>query len=277
VIDDRERAAGRALLERAFAEDLGPAVVDLTAAALEGTTMRACLVARQAGVVCGIELAAMAFRMRGIEPRTPASDSRAVLPGDVLLELEGDAAGILSAERTALNVVQRLSGVATMTSRFVEAVTGTSARILDTRKTEPGNRLLQRYAVRCGGGTNHRFGLFDEAMLKDNHIAACGGIAAAVEQIRAAHPSARIHVEADTLEQVDEAIDAAADVILLDNMTNDELRDACERIGGRALAEASGGVNLDTVAAIAATGVDRISVGAITHSAPAFDLALDAR
>lgn len=277
MIDDRERAAAHALLERAFAEDLGPDRLDLTAAALEGAVMRAAIVARQAGVVCGIEIAAMACRMRGIEPARGFVDTRTVQPGDVLLELEGDAAAILSAERTALNVVQRLSGVATLTRRFVDAAAGTNAQILDTRKTDPGNRLLQRYAVRCGGGTNHRFGLFDEAMIKDNHIVACGSIDAAVTRVRAAHPSARIHVEADTLEQVDEAVAAGADVVLLDNMTNDQLRDACSRIGGRALAEASGGVNLATVAGIAATGVDRISVGALTHSAVAFDVALDAR
>jgi nicotinate-nucleotide pyrophosphorylase (carboxylating) len=219
----------------------------------------------------------MAFRMRGVEPKLPFDDVRIVEPGDVLLELEGAAAAILSAERTALNVMQRLSGVATLTSSFVAAAAGTHAQILDTRKTEPGNRLLQRYAVRCGGGSNHRFGLFDEAMLKDNHIAACGGIAPAIDRIRAAHPGRRIHVEADTLKQADEAVAAGADVILLDNMTNEQLREACARIDGRALTEASGGVNLDTVAGIAATGVDRISIGALTHSAPAFDVALDAR
>jgi nicotinate-nucleotide pyrophosphorylase (carboxylating) len=203
-------------------------------------------------------------------------DGTFVDPGMVLLELEGDAAAILSAERTALNVVQRLAGVATLTRRFVDAIHGTSAVICDTRKTEPGNRLLQRWAVRCGGGTNHRFGLYDEAMLKDNHIAACGGITAAVALVRDAHPGVRIHVEADTLDQAGEAADAGADVILLDNMTSHELVEAVLLVGERAFTEASGGVTLDTVADIARTGVDRISVGAITHSAPAFDAALDA-
>ncbi len=275
-MNDAELALGRALLERAFAEDLGPHGLDLTAVALEGVTMRAVLVARARGTICGLELAAEAFRMRGANVAEGFADIVEVEPGQVVLEVEGPAAAILSAERTALNVVQRLSGVATLTRRFVDAVAGTGAQILDTRKTDPGNRLLQRYAVRAGGGTNHRFGLFDEAMLKDNHIAACGGIGPAVARVREAHPRVRIHVEADTLAQVDEALAADADVILVDNMTNEQLREAVRVIGGRALAEASGGVTLDTVRGIAETGVDRISIGALTHSAPAFDCALDA-
>lgn len=277
AVPDDVVAHGRALLERAFAEDLGADGIDLTAPALAGTTMRAVLVARQPGFACGITIAADAFRMRGVQHVVEhEADGRALEHGTPLLELEGDAAAILSAERTALNVLQRLSGVATLTDRYVRAVAGTHAQILDTRKTDPGNRLLQRWAVRCGGGHNHRFGLFDEAMLKDNHIAACGGIAPAVQRIRAAHPDVRVHVEADTLEQVAEAVDAGADVVLLDNMTCAQLREAVLLVGDRARTEASGGVTLDTVAQIAATGVDRISVGALTHSAPAFDAALDA-
>lgn len=270
-------AQGRSLLERAFAEDLGPQALDLTAAALEDVAMSARLVARQPGVTCGLALAVEAFRMRGVERvEQLVTDGARVTPGTPLIRLAGTAAAILSAERTALNVVQRLAGVATLTDRYVRAIAGSSAGIYDTRKTEPGSRLLQRWAVRCGGGRNHRFGLFDEAMLKDNHIAACGGITNAVGRIRAAHPGVRIHVEADTLDQAREAVDAGADVVLLDNMSNDELRAAIELIGERALTEASGGVTLDTVAAIASTGVQRISVGALTHSAPAFDAALDA-
>lgn len=274
---DHEFAIGLALLERAFAEDLGPDDVDLTAVAVRGHRMAAVLVARQDGVVCGLALAAEAFRMRGAaNVRATAFDGQRVSAGERLLEVDGDAAALLSAERTALNVLQRLSGVATLTRQYVDAIGTAGAQVLDTRKTQPGERALQRWAVRCGGGTNHRFGLFDEAMLKDNHIAVCGGIAPAVTRIRDAHPGVRIHVEADTLEQVDEAVAAGADVILLDNMTNEQLRDAVRRIDARALSEASGGVTLDTVAAIAQTGVDRISVGALTHSAPAFDCALDA-
>jgi nicotinate-nucleotide pyrophosphorylase (carboxylating) len=228
-------------------------------------------------VTCGLSIATEAFRMRGADHvHQLVPDGRPVEPGTQLLELEGGAAAILSAERTALNVVQRLSGTATLTSHYVQAVVGTSAGIYDTRKTDPGNRLLQRWAVRCGGGRNHRFGLFDEAMLKDNHIAACGGITPAVERIRAVHPRVRIHVEADTLDQAAEAVDAGADVVLLDNMSNEALVAAVALVAGRALTEASGGVSLETVSAIARTGVDRISVGALTHSVPAFDAALDA-
>lgn len=275
-LDDAERTQGIELLRAAFAEDLGPGDLDLTAVVVADASVSAVLVARQEGIACGLELAVEAFRMRGVEAvRQRVADGARVHPGEVLLELEGSAAGVLTAERTALNVVQRLSGVATLTRRFVDAVDGTGARILDTRKTQPGLRLLQRYAVRCGGGTNHRFGLYDEAMLKDNHIAACGGIGPAVARLRAAHPGVRIHVEADLLAQVDEALAAGADVVLLDNMSLDELREAVRRIDGAALAEASGGVTLATVRDIARTGVDRISVGALTHSAPAFDCALD--
>jgi nicotinate-nucleotide pyrophosphorylase (carboxylating) len=273
-----ELHAGRELLERAFAEDFGSgAGIDLTAVALAGTRMRAALVARQAGVTCGLALAAEAFRMRGVETvRQLVDDGASVEPGASLLEVEGDAAAVLSAERTALNVVQRLAGTATLTRRYVDAIAGTTAHVLDTRKTIPGMRALQRWAVRCGGGWNHRFGLSDEAMLKDNHIAACGDIAAAVARVRDAHPGARIHVETDTLDQVHEALAAGADVILLDNMSLDELRTAVDVIGDDALTEASGGVTLETIGDIARTGVDRISVGALTHSAPAFDAALDA-
>lgn len=278
TMDDATRAQGRELLERAFIEDLGgPDGVDLTAPAVHGTRMRAVIVARQDGVACGLELAVAAFRMRGVtDVRQLVEDAQRVAAGEELLVIDGDAAAILSAERTALNVVQRLAGVATLTRRFVDAIDGADARIFDTRKTQPGLRLLQRYAVRCGGGENHRFGLFDEAMLKDNHIAASGSITDAVARVREAHPGVRIHVEADTLAQAEEAADAGAEVVLLDNMSNDQLRRAVALVGGRCLTEASGGVTLDTVGEIARTGVDRISVGALTHSAPAFDAALDA-
>lgn len=276
-MDDATRAQGIDLLVRAFAEDLGPENLDLTAPAVRGTHMRAVLVARQDGVTCGLELAVEAFRMRGVQDiRQLVEDAHAVTAGTELIAVEGDAAAVLSAERTALNVVQRLAAVATLTRRFVDAVEGSDARILDTRKTQPGLRLLQRYAVRCGGGDNHRFGLYDEAMLKDNHIAASGSIADAVARVREARPGIRIHVEADTIDQAAAAVDAGADVVLLDNMTNDELREAVALVGDRALTEASGGVTLETVAGIARTGVDRISIGALTHSAPAFDAALDA-
>jgi nicotinate-nucleotide pyrophosphorylase (carboxylating) len=278
TMDDATRAQGIDLLERAFAEDLGPDGIDLTAPAVRGTHMRAVVVARQHGVACGLELAVEAFSMRGVsDVRQLVEDGATVAARTDLITVEGDAAAILSAERTALNVVQRLAGVATLTRRFVDAVEGTGASILDTRKTQPGLRLLQRYAVRCGGGVNHRFGLYDEAMLKDNHIAASGSIADALARVRESRGErVRVHVEADTLEQAGEAAAAGADVVLLDNMTNDELRRAVALIGDRALTEASGGVTLETVAEIARTGVDRIAIGALTHSAPAFDAALDA-
>lgn len=273
-----ELASGLDLLRRALEEDLvGGAGVDLTAAALEGASLRARIVARQAGVACGLLLAAETFRSCGANAvDQPVRDGDHVAEGETLLTVDGPAAGVLRAERPALNVVQRLSGTATLTRAFVDAVAGTDAQIVDTRKTIPGMRALQRWAVRCGGGYNHRFGLADEAMLKDNHIAACGDIARAVVRIRGAHPGCRVHVEADTLDQVREAVAAGADVVLLDNMAPAQLEEAVRMVAGAAQTEASGGATLGTVAAIAATGVDRISVGALTHSAPAFDAALDA-
>jgi nicotinate-nucleotide pyrophosphorylase (carboxylating) len=203
-----------------------------------------------------------------------------VRPGDPLLRLSGGARGILSAERVALNFVQRLSGVATLTRRFVEAIGPSKAKILDTRKTTPGWRRFEKYAVVCGGGTNHRFGLFDMVLIKDNHLAALrdqapNPIAAAVSRARARYPHLRVEVEADDLRQVEQALAAGADVILLDNMRPADLRQAVALVGGRAKTEASGGVTLETVAAIAQTGVDFISVGALTHSARAVDIALD--
>ena len=194
--------------------------------------------------------------------------------------MSGTARGILTAERVALNFVQRLSGVATLTAQFVTAIEHTRARILDTRKTTPGLRRLEKYAVCCGGGQNHRFGLYDRVLIKDNHLAALADarpnpIAAAVKRARSAYPELIVEVETDTLEQVNDAIAAGADIILLDNMTPQELKEAVRRVAGQAQTEASGGVNLQTVRSIAATGVDFISVGAITHSARAVDIALD--
>jgi nicotinate-nucleotide pyrophosphorylase (carboxylating) len=187
---------------------------------------------------------------------------------------------LLTAERVALNFVQRLSGIATLTAQFVEAIRGTNARILDTRKTTPGWRRLEKYAVTCGGGRNHRFGLFDMVLIKDNHLAALAGeapnaIAAAMQRVRAAWPQLKAEVEADTLEQVDQALAAGADLILLDNMNPAQLRSAVEKCRGRAQTEASGGVSLASIRAIAETGVDFISIGALTHSARAVDIGLD--
>jgi nicotinate-nucleotide pyrophosphorylase (carboxylating) len=203
-----------------------------------------------------------------------------VTAGQTLLEVAGPARALLGAERVALNFVQRLSGVATLTARFVKAVQGTGAQILDTRKTTPGWRRLEKYAVTCGGGRNHRLGLFDSILIKDNHLAALrheapNAIAAAVQRARAAYPRLKVEVEADTLEQVDQALAAGADSILLDNMDLGQLRQAVQKCAGRVPTEASGGINLDTVGPIAQTGVNFISVGALTHSARAVDIGLD--
>jgi nicotinate-nucleotide pyrophosphorylase (carboxylating) len=238
----------------------------------------ASIVARAPGVTCGAVLAVTAMRLLDpsivVDVRKP--DGSRVARGDVVLAVHGPARGILSAERVALNYMQRLSGIATLTEKYVDAIRGTRARILDTRKTTPGLRLLEKYAVRCGGGQNHRLGLADAILIKDNHLLAVGGdVERAVSLCRAASPGMRIEVECDAFEQVERAVEAGADMILLDNMSIALLRRCVDGVAGRAILEASGGVTLDTVHAIAATGVDYISVGALTHSAPALDLALD--
>jgi nicotinate-nucleotide pyrophosphorylase (carboxylating) len=241
--------------------------------------VRSAIVARRDGVIAGIPLAVEAFRLldSAITLRVEAEDGTRVKAGDTVLALTGHARGMLSAERTALNYLQRLSGIATLTCRFVDAIKGSKAQILDTRKTTPGWRALEKYAVRAGGGTNHRLDLRSGVLIKDNHLAAIGGdIATAVARARAiAAPGTAVQVECDTLAQVEAAIAAGADWVLLDNMSLDQLREAVARCAGRVVTEASGGVTLETVRAIADTGVDRISVGALTHSAPALDLGLD--
>lgn len=241
--------------------------------------VRAAIVARQDGVVAGIAMAAEAFRQldMAVAIRIEAGDGNRVKAGSTVLSLTGHARGILSAERTALNYLQHLSGIATLTDRFVQLVQGTKALILDTRKTLPGWRALEKYAVRMGGGNNHRMDLRSGVLIKDNHLAAVGGdISFAVSRARQlALAGTPIQVECDNLDQVDQALRAGADMLLLDNMSLDTLQDAVERCKGKALTEASGGVSLETVKKIAHTGVDRISVGAITHSAPALDLGLD--
>jgi nicotinate-nucleotide pyrophosphorylase (carboxylating) len=239
---------------------------------------RATIVARRAGVIAGAEPAAIAFRL--LDPNCTvnviAGDGAAVAGGDIVMTIDGSIAGLLSAERAALNFLQRLSGVATATAGFVDAVRGTHARILDTRKTTPGWRVLEKYAVRMGGGGNHRMNLAEMALIKDNHLAAVNGdVAAAVARVRASLPAgAEVEVEADTLDQVRAAVAAGADRILLDNMTLDQMRESVTLVAGRARLEASGGITLETVRAIAETGVDDISVGALTHSVTALDLSL---
>lgn len=274
-----DAATTEALVRAALEEDAAFHDVSTLATVRSDRHVRALLVARRDGVIAGTALAAAAFH--ALDPhvavRVDAPDGTAVRAGDVVLHLNGHARALLSAERVALNYLQRLSGVATLTARFVQAVAGTGARILDTRKTTPGWRRLEKYAVACGGGENHRLDLRSAVLIKDNHLAAIGGdVAVAVERARAiAAPGTFVQVECDTLAQVDAALAAQADSVLLDNMTLEQLRDAVARCRGRAITEASGGVTLDTVRAIAACGVDRISVGALTHSAPALDLALD--
>ena len=254
---------------------------DITTAATVKSNRRArCrLVARQTGVIAGLPLACEAFEQLdpAVTIRIEHEDGTRIRTDTPVMFLSGHAVGLLSAERVALNFVQRLSGIATMTARYVEAVAGTGVHILDTRKTTPLLRRLEKYAVRAGGGLNHRMDLSSAVLIKDNHLAAVDGdIALAVSRARAvAPPGVKVEVECDTLDQVRAAIDAGADVIMLDNMQLAELRQAVQLVDGQAVTEASGGVTLDTVRPIAETGVDWISVGALTHSAPALDLALD--
>jgi nicotinate-nucleotide pyrophosphorylase (carboxylating) len=267
------------LVKAALDEDKAFSDVTTAATILSNRRGRATLVARQRGVVAGVPIAVAAFRM--LDPlvtiRIDAEDGGEVQPNVSVFYLSGHARGMLSAERVALNFMQRLSGVATVTRTFVDAVKGTSTRILDTRKTTPGWRALEKYAVRAGGGFNHRMDLASAVLIKDNHLAAVdGNIGLAVRRARkVAPPGASVEVECDSVEQVEAALDAGADIILLDNMSISMLAQCVRRTDKRAILEASGGVNLKTVRAIAETGVDWISIGALTHSAPALDLALD--
>ena len=272
----------RRAVRAALAEDLGSGDVTTLATVPANAKSVAFMNAREPLTVAGIEFAVTAFRQLSpkIQIKKTARDGQRVKAGAPLLKISGSSRAILSAERVALNFVQRLSGVASATAQFADAVKGTSARILDTRKTTPGWRRFEKYAVACGGGKNHRIGLFDMVLIKDNHLVALrnekpNAIAAAVARARQKSPKLKVEVEADTLEQVAQAADASADIILLDNMPPARLRQAVKIIRGRAQTEASGGVNLKTVRRIAQTGVDFISIGAITHSARAVDIGLD--
>jgi len=266
----------------ALAEDIGAGDVTTLATVPENAKAKAVMRAREPLIVAGLDFAEAAFRelSPAVQIGRLAIDGRRVNADETLLKISGPARAILSAERVALNFVQRLSGVATLTAQFVDAVKGTPAKILDTRKTTPGWRRFEKYAVVCGGGCNHRAGLFDMVLIKDNHLAALksespNAIAAAAQRARAKFPNLKIEVEADTLEQVEQAVEAGADIVLLDNMNLVQLRLAVQKVKGRAKTEASGGVNLASVRAIAETGVDFISVGALTHSARAVDIGLD--
>ena len=268
-----------AIVSAALLEDDTRHDITTAATVLSNRRARCRLVARQTGVIAGLALACEAFEQLdpAVTIRIEHDDATRVDPGTPVMFLSGHARGLLSAERVALNFVQHLSGIATLTARYVEAITGTGAHILDTRKTTPLLRRLEKYAVRAGGGLNHRIDLSAAVLIKDNHLAAVDGdIGVAVTRARAVGPAGiKVEVECDRLDQVRAAIDAGADVIMLDNMQLVELRHAVQLVDGHAVTEASGGVTLDTVRAIAQTGVDWISVGALTHSAPALDLALD--
>ncbi|MEO8908822.1 MAG: carboxylating nicotinate-nucleotide diphosphorylase [Gemmatimonadaceae bacterium] len=268
-----------AVVAAALEEDDTSRDITTAATVLPDRGARCRLVARKPGVIAGLPLAKEAFTQldKAVTIRVEHDDGSKVRPDTPVMFLSGHARGLLSAERVALNFMQRLSGIATLTAQYVEAIEGTGAHILDTRKTTPGLRRLEKYAVRAGGGLNHRMDLSSAVLIKDNHLAAVDGdIGSAVKRAREIAPTGiKVEIECDTLEQVKAAIVAGADVIMLDNMRLVELREAVQLIEGRAVTEASGGVTLETVRPIAETGVNWISVGALTHSAPALDLALD--
>jgi nicotinate-nucleotide pyrophosphorylase (carboxylating) len=267
------------LVRTALLEDLGLAG-DVTSAAVIPEDHRSTVImaARQPGVIAGLDAAELAFQL--VDPRIVVTrhlqDGAAVKPGDVIATIEGPSRGLLTAERTALNFLGHLSGIATVTSGIVAAIEGTKASVACTRKTTPGLRALEKYAVRAGGGMNHRFALYDAVLIKDNHVAIAGSIKEAIRRAKAGvGHMVKIEVEVDTLEQLREAMEEGIDAVLLDNMTPDQLREAVGIVAGRAITEASGRVTPSTAAAIAASGVDLISVGWVTHSAPVLDIGLD--
>ncbi|MEH7910895.1 carboxylating nicotinate-nucleotide diphosphorylase [Rhizobium laguerreae] len=267
------------LVRAALLEDLGLAG-DITSASVIPRDHRSTVVmaARQPGVIAGLDAAELAFAL--VDPeivmRRHLQDGDAVKPGNVIATIEGRSRGLLSAERTALNFLGHLSGIATVTAQIAAAIRGTKASVACTRKTTPGLRALEKYAVRTGGGMNHRFALYDAVLIKDNHVAIAGGVTEAIRRARAGvGHMVKIEVEVDTLEQLREAMETGVDAVLLDNMTPDQLREAVAIVAGRAITEASGRVTPITAAAIAASGVDLISVGWLTHSAPVLDIGLD--
>ena len=266
------------LISRALAEDIGSGDITTACTVSPGAEGRGRIVAREPLVLAGSTVARQIFLT--VEPSLdvtlPLQDGNQAMVGEPLLRVTGNLAAMLTAERTALNFLQRLSGIATITRAFVDKVAGTPARILDTRKTTPGYRLLEKAAVRAGGGYNHRFGLYDGVLIKDNHIAAAGSIQQALKAARTCKPkSLRVEVEVETLDQLAEAIAAGADTIMLDNMDLATMAEAVRRTGGKVPLEASGGITLDNVREVAATGVDLISVGALTHSARAVDMSME--
>jgi nicotinate-nucleotide pyrophosphorylase (carboxylating) len=265
------------IIENALEEDIHTGDITTMAVVLEGRNARAILKAKESMLLAGIKVAARVFHHldEKIVFTHFFDDGSRIDKDDIIAEIQGEASLLLQGERVALNLLQRMCGVATITDRYVEAVRGTGARVVDTRKTTPGLRVLEKYSVRVGGGMNHRTGLYDGILIKENHIAAAGGITEAVRRARSYIPhTLKIEIETETLEQVSEALVAGADIIMLDNMDIPAMREAVEKINGKALVEASGGVNLDSIRGIAETGVDIISVGALTHSARAVDISM---
>lgn len=272
------RVEVEAIIDNALREDIGSG--DITTESLFDGKIecRAAIIAKEAGILCGVDIAKMVFEKldNSLDWLKKKSDGDKLQFKDVIVEISGNQNHILTAERLALNILQRMSGISTLTSLYVEKVKGTGVKILDTRKTVPGLRSLGKYAVTVGGGYNHRYGLFDGVMIKDNHIKLAGSISEAVKKVRdKLKDKFEIEVETQNLDQVREAVLVNADIIMLDNMSVDEMKSAVEIINGRAKIEASGGINLETVREVAETGVDFISVGALTHSARALDISLD--
>jgi nicotinate-nucleotide pyrophosphorylase (carboxylating) len=276
LFEPLDPATYRDLVRRALAEDIGTGDVTTTATVDEGVPSRGVLVAKSRCVVAGLDVAAEAFRQ--LDPsvviHVDHGDGTRCEPGTEIAEVHGRAAALLTAERTALNFMQRMTGIATLTRQFVDAASG-RITILDTRKTTPLMRTLEKYSVRVGGGVNHRFGLSDGVLIKDNHVRLAGGVCAAVVRMRAANPSMPIEVEAQSLAEVADALQAGADIILLDNLSTPEIIDAVRQCRGRAKTEISGGVTLVRLPELAATGADYVSIGAVTHSAPAADLSFE--
>jgi nicotinate-nucleotide pyrophosphorylase (carboxylating) len=284
VIRNELTAAGldpddvQAAIDRALAEDVPTVDVTSVATISEGATGTGVFAAREPGTVAGLGIAALVFEtVMGdtVEITDRVPDGTRVAAGDVVMRVAGPTRGLLTAERTALNYACHLSGVATATAQWVDALAGSSARVLDTRKTLPGWRALQKYAVRCGGGLNHRMSLSDRAMVKDNHVVAAGGVVPAYEAVRTAYPDLRVEVEVTDLGQLRELLDAGCEEILLDNMATELMAEAVRVSAGRARLEASGGLTFERAREVAATGVDFISVGALTHSVKVFDIGLD--
>jgi nicotinate-nucleotide pyrophosphorylase (carboxylating) len=266
----------RDLIIIALQEDVGSGDVTTNPLVSEDETTSAYIIARAGGIICGLQVSEAVFKEldKNVSWEPKFSDGDSVRAGEEIAKIHGSKRAILTGERTALNFLQRMSGIATLTGQYVEEIRQFPAKILDTRKTLPRFRRLDKYAVKCGGGENHRFGLHDMALIKENHIAVAGGIEHAVRKIRSEHPEIRIEVETTNLREIEEALNSAADQIMLDNMSLDEMKEAVRLIDGRVPVEASGGIDLSNVAAIAETGVDFISIGAITHSVPALDLSM---